>query len=75
MVKSRAFGCGGTIASVSVVTVMLEGKRLDEIGGITSEDVDAALGGLPVIKWYCANIGVELIQSALKDYGERHKDA
>jgi nitrogen fixation NifU-like protein len=71
--KSKAFGCGATIAAGSVVTEMVRGKRLEEIASITSEDVDRALGGLPASKSHCARLGRELIQAALKDYRERHK--
>ena len=54
---------------------MIKGKRLDEIAGITNEDVDRALGGLPASKAHCAKLGRELIQAAVKDYRERHRDA
>lgn len=71
--KSKAFGCGATIASGSVVTEMVKDKSLDEIDRITNEDVDKALGGLPSSKSHCAKLGRDLIQAALKDYRERHK--
>jgi nitrogen fixation protein NifU and related proteins len=71
--KSKSFGCGATIASGSVVTEMVRGKRLEEIACITAEDVDKALGGLPASKSHCAKLGAELIQAAVKDYNERHK--
>ena len=70
--RSRSFGCGATIASGSIVTEMVKGKPLDKIAGITAADVDQALGGLPESKSHCAVMGAELIQSALKDYAERH---
>jgi nitrogen fixation NifU-like protein len=73
--KSKAFGCGATIAAGSVVTEMVRGKRLEEIAGITNEDVDRALGGLPASKAHCAKLSRELIQAAVKDYRERHKEA
>ena len=73
--KSKAFGCADTIAASSVVTEMVKGKRLEEITGITSEDVDRALGGLPASKAHCAKVGRELIQAAVKDYREHHKNA
>jgi len=73
--KSKAFGCGATIAAGSVVTEMVKGKRLEEISGITNEDVDRALGGLPASKSHCAKLGRELIEAALKDYHLRHKGA
>ena len=73
--KSKAFGCGATIAAGSVVTEMVKGKRLEELDGITNEDVDRALGGLPAAKSHCAKLGRELIQAAVKDYRERHKGA
>jgi nitrogen fixation NifU-like protein len=71
--KSKAFGCGATIAAGSVVTEMVKGKRLEELDGITNEDVDMALGGLPASKSHCARLGRELIQAAVKDYRERRK--
>jgi NifU-like protein involved in Fe-S cluster formation len=71
--KSKSFGCGATIASGSVVTEMVKGKKLEEIAGITAEDIDHALGGLPASKSHCARLGHDLIQAALKDYAERHK--
>ena len=71
--KSKAFGCGATIASGSVVTEMVKGKKLEEIARITTEDVNNALGGLPESKSHCAKLGRELIQAALKDYAEHHK--
>jgi len=71
--KSKAFGCGATIAAGSVVTEMVKGKRLEELDGITNNDVDRALGGLPASKSHCAKLGRELIQAAIKDYRQRHK--
>jgi len=71
--KSKAFGCGATIAAGSVVTEMVKGKRLEELHGITNEDVDRALGGLPASKSHCAKLGRKLIQAAVKDYRERRK--
>lgn len=69
--KSKSFGCGATIASGSVVTEMVTGKRLDEISGITAADVDKALGGLPSSKSHCSKLGADLIAAALADYREK----
>ena len=71
--KSKAFGCGATIAAGSVVTEMVMGKSLAEIDSISADDVDKALGGLPSSKSHCSKLGRELIQAALKDYREHHK--
>jgi len=73
--KSKAFGCGATIAAGSVVTEMVKGKRLDEVVNITDADIDKALGGLPASKAHCSKLGRELIQAAVKDYHERHRSA
>jgi nitrogen fixation protein NifU and related proteins len=69
--KSKSFGCGATIASGSVVTEMVKGKRLDEVEGITAAAVDQALGGLPPSKAHCAKLGADLITAALVDYKAR----
>jgi nitrogen fixation NifU-like protein len=71
--KSKSFGCGATIASGSIITEMVKGKRLDEIQHITPADVDKALGGLPESKSHCARMAAELIAAALADYADRQR--
>jgi nitrogen fixation protein NifQ len=45
---------------------LAEGHTLTEIAGITPAWVDAALGGLPAERDYCATLAVEALQAAVK---------
>lgn len=58
-------GCGPSIACGSKLTKMVKGKKIDEITGITKEDLLIALGGLPDESKHCAKLAVDTLQKAL----------
>jgi nitrogen fixation NifU-like protein len=66
--KFKAFGCAATIATISMVSEMLEGKSTEQALGISGEEIAEALDGLPPSKMYCAELGRELIKSAIDDF-------
>jgi nitrogen fixation NifU-like protein len=66
--KFKAFGCAATIATISMVSEMLEGKSTEQALGISDEEIAEALDGLPPTKMYCAELGRELIKSAIDDF-------
>jgi hypothetical protein len=57
----RTFGCSACIAASSIVTELLIGR--DSTPG--SDELDAALGGLPADKRYCADLVAEAARRAL----------
>lgn len=69
----RSFGCPGAIATSSMLTVLAEGKTVEEARMITDDDVVTALGGIPEDKRHCSLLGVFALQVALKDW-ERRED-
>ena len=64
----KTFGCAAAIAAGSMLTEMVTGSTLDEIGGIQKEDVVRALGGLPPMKVHCSVLAEDAISAALEDY-------
>ena len=60
-VKFETFGCGSAIASSSMATEMIKGKRIED-----------ALGGLPAHKLHCSVLAEEAVKSAVKDYYDKN---
>lgn len=72
--KFKTFGCGVAIASSSILTLMLIGKKLSEVAKITNQEVAKALGGLPPAKIHCSVLAEDVLKAALEDYRTRNFD-
>ncbi|MBI5183680.1 MAG: Fe-S cluster assembly scaffold protein NifU [Nitrospinae bacterium] len=69
--KFKTFGCGAAIATSSMITELIKGKKIEEIKEITNKTVTEALGGLPKNKLHCSVLAEEAVEAALKDYYEK----
>ena len=63
--------CITCTACASAVTEMAWGKTTDEVLAFTAQDVIDSLQGLPDEDHHCAELAVETIKTAVKDYLER----
>ena len=61
-------GCGTSIASGSMITVLAAGKSLAQALQISQEDVLKALGGLPEESEHCALLASNTLKAAVQDY-------
>ena len=66
-------GCGTSIASASMITVLATGKLLEEAAGLGQNDVLSALGGLPTESEHCAKLASMTLREAIKDYERRRQ--
>jgi NifU-like N terminal domain len=57
----RTFGCSACVAASSMATELLPGRR----EGISPEELETALGGLPADKRYCVDLVAEAVRRAL----------
>jgi len=71
--KFKTFGCGAAIASSSMLTELLKGKRIEDALKISNEAVAEALDGLPPVKIHCSVMAEEALKSALEDWEKRKK--
>lgn len=65
--KFKTYGCGGAIASSSMVTTMLKGRTLDQAKEIKNTQIVEELA-LPPVKIHCSVLAEDAIKAAIKDY-------
>jgi nitrogen fixation NifU-like protein len=74
--RFKTYGCGSAIASSSLVTEWVKGKRLDEAASIKNTQIAEELS-LPPVKIHCSILAEDAIKAAVDDYRKRQgaKDA
>ncbi|MDA0782053.1 MAG: Fe-S cluster assembly scaffold IscU [Rickettsiales bacterium] len=65
--KFKTFGCGSAIASSSLITEMVKGKKLDEAQRIKNTEIAGELS-LPPVKIHCSVLAEDAIKAAIEDY-------
>ena len=74
-VKFKTFGCGAAIATSSMVTELVMGKKLSEADDISNATVAEALDGLPPIKMHCSNLAADALHAAIENYKDPEASA
>lgn len=72
-VKFKTFGCGAAIATSSMATEMVKGKRVEEALQLTNQAVAEALDGLPPVKMHCSMLAEQAIHAAVEDYQKKQQ--
>jgi nitrogen fixation NifU-like protein len=70
--KFKAFGCGAAIASSALITEWIQGKSLEEAGGIKNREVAEYLS-LPPVKAHCSVLAEEAVRKAIRNYQDKNK--
>ena len=65
--KFKTFGCGSAIASSSLITDWVKGKKIDEASEIKNTEIAKHLA-LPPVKIHCSILAEDAIKAAIKDY-------
>jgi nitrogen fixation NifU-like protein len=66
--KFKTFGCGAAIATSSMATELIKGKKVEEALQLTNSAVVEALEGLPPVKVHCSVLAEEAVKTAVADY-------
>ncbi len=68
--KFKAFGCGSAIASNSLVSEWVKGKKIDEAMEIKNTEIAKHLS-LPPVKLHCSLLAEDAIKAAVNDYKQK----
>ena len=71
--KFKTFGCGSAIASSSLATEWIKGKKVDEAMAISNTEIVEELS-LPPVKIHCSVLAEDAIKAAVNDWKSRHDD-
>lgn len=72
--KFKTFGCGSAIASSSLVTEWIKGKKIDEAEAIKNTEIAEYLS-LPPVKIHCSMLAEEAVKAAIADYQKKQEVA
>uniref|UniRef100_A0A7S0RU28 Iron-sulfur cluster assembly protein n=1 Tax=Pyramimonas obovata TaxID=1411642 RepID=A0A7S0RU28_9CHLO len=70
----KTFGCGSAIASSSVATEWIKGKKIDEAVTIKNSEIAKHLS-LPPVKLHCSMLAEDAIKAAVKNIQEKRAAA
>ena len=70
-IKFKTFGCGAAVATSSMATEMIKGRKLEDALKLTNKAVVEALDGLPDSKLHCSVLAEQALKAAISDYYKR----
>ena len=70
--KFETFGCGSAIATSSMATEFIKGKKVEDALELSNKAVVEALDGLPAHKIHCSVLAEEAVAAAVKDYYDKN---
>jgi len=64
----ESYGCAANIATSSILTEMVRGRRLEEAWQTSWKAVAKEVGGLPSVKFHCGILAVGALRRAIRQY-------
>ena len=70
--RFKTYGCGSAIASSSLITEWVKGKKIDEANSIKNTEIATHLA-LPPVKIHCSVLAEDAIKAAIEDYKKKNE--
>ena len=70
--KFKTFGCGSAIASSSLVTTLVKGKRIEDVETLDNKEIARELE-LPPVKIHCSVLAEDAIKAAISNYRKKQE--
>ncbi len=67
-IKFQTFGCCAAIATSSMATELIKGKKVSDALALSNKAVIEALDGLPPVKIHCSVLAEEAVKAAIANY-------
>lgn len=67
-VRFKAKGCVPAMACASALTELIVGKNLSDVRALRREDVITAVGGLPQASTHAAQLALDVLNAALRQF-------
>jgi len=64
----ESYGCAANIATSSVTTEMIKGKRIEDAWKVSWKEIADQVGGLPTVKFHCGILAVGALRRAIREY-------
>jgi len=64
----ESYGCAANIATASISTEMVKGKKLEDAWKIGWKQVADAVGDLPSVKFHCGILSVGAVRRAIREF-------
>jgi nitrogen fixation NifU-like protein len=64
----ESYGCAANIATASITTEIVKGKRLKDAWNVSWKRVADEVGGLPTLKFHCGILSVGAVRRAIREY-------
>lgn len=70
----ESYGCAANIATASITTEMVKGKKIEDAWKISWKEVADEVGGLPTVKFHCGILSVGALRRAIREYYKMKKE-
>jgi len=72
--KFKTFGCGSAIASSSLVTTLVKGRKIEDAEKISNSEIAKELD-LPPVKIHCSVLAEDAIKAAISNYRKKQVES